>query len=217
MPTPSEQKALAFVAIVIVLGGAVRVLRASSPSVATPSEQQAIARQATAADSASKATQSSKNGRRAPKVARQRHDGGVNVVGGVPSVPFSDARPGAPSPATAVAVSPLGYPPPSARVDVDNRQTVNSAVQSSLVPGKKPGSLVSAPSSPLDVDVASAAEIEALPRIGPALATRIVASRDSLCPFGSLEGLGRVRGIGPAMLKLLAPRVTFSGRAALRR
>jgi DNA uptake protein ComE-like DNA-binding protein len=66
----------------------------------------------------------------------------------------------------------------------------------------------------MDVDVASAAQLEALPRVGPALAARIVAARDSGGPFGSLEALGRVRGIGPAMLRQLGPLVTFSGRAA---
>ncbi|MBA3673160.1 MAG: helix-hairpin-helix domain-containing protein [Gemmatimonadaceae bacterium] len=67
-------------------------------------------------------------------------------------------------------------------------------------------------SSKVDVDRASAAELEALPRIGRTLAARIVANRDSAGPFGSLERLGRVKGIGPAMLALLAPLVTFSGR-----
>jgi competence protein ComEA len=57
------------------------------------------------------------------------------------------------------------------------------------------------------------AEIERLPRIGPALAHRIVANRDSAGPFGGLEGLRRVRGVGAATLKLLGPLVTFSGQA----
>jgi competence protein ComEA len=62
----------------------------------------------------------------------------------------------------------------------------------------------------VDLDVATAAEIERLPRIGPSLAQRIVADRDSLGPFGSLEGFGRVRGVGPSLLKAVAPLVTFS-------
>jgi Helix-hairpin-helix motif len=62
----------------------------------------------------------------------------------------------------------------------------------------------------VDLDVATAAEIERLPRIGPSLARRIVADRDSLGPFGSLEGFGRVRGVGPALIKAVAPLVTFS-------
>ena len=73
-----------------------------------------------------------------------------------------------------------------------------------------------APLQIIDVDVASAVELELLPRVGPALAARIVADRDSLGQFGSLEELGRVRGIGPAMLKLLEPVTTFSGRVRAR-
>ena len=63
---------------------------------------------------------------------------------------------------------------------------------------------------PIDVNRANADELEALPRIGPALARRIIAHRDSAGPFESIEALERVRGVGPAMAKSLAPRVTFS-------
>lgn len=64
---------------------------------------------------------------------------------------------------------------------------------------------------PVDMDRASAAELESLPGIGPALARRIAASRDSSGPFGSLEELqSRVRGVGPVLAKRLAPAVTFS-------
>ncbi|HMS01581.1 MAG TPA: helix-hairpin-helix domain-containing protein [Gemmatimonadaceae bacterium] len=59
-------------------------------------------------------------------------------------------------------------------------------------------------------DLASAEELDALPGVGPALAARIVANRDSLGPFGSLEALQRVRGIGPATAERLAAHVTFS-------
>jgi competence protein ComEA len=43
----------------------------------------------------------------------------------------------------------------------------------------------------VDLDRATALEIDVLPWVGPALAGRIVANRDSFGPFGSLEGLGR--------------------------
>jgi competence protein ComEA len=66
------------------------------------------------------------------------------------------------------------------------------------------------PTGPVDPDVAEARELETLPRIGPALAARIVANRDSFGPFGSLEELQRVRGIGPALARGLEERVTFS-------
>ena len=67
------------------------------------------------------------------------------------------------------------------------------------------------PAARLDLDRATAAELEALPGIGPSLASRIIASRDSLGPFGSLDGLERVRGVGTALRARLRDRVTFSG------
>jgi competence protein ComEA len=70
-----------------------------------------------------------------------------------------------------------------------------------------------APARRIDLDAAPEAELVSLPRIGPALARRILADRDSLGPFGSLEALGRVKGVGPATLAKLAPLVTFSGHA----
>jgi competence protein ComEA len=62
----------------------------------------------------------------------------------------------------------------------------------------------------VDLDTASASTMEALPWIGPSLAARIVESRDKCGPFGSLEELTRVYGIGEGMSKRLAPHVTFS-------
>jgi competence ComEA-like helix-hairpin-helix protein len=66
------------------------------------------------------------------------------------------------------------------------------------------------PPDPVDLDVATAKEIESLRYIGPALAKRIVADRDSLGPFGSLEGLKRVKGVGSSMVAKLDSSVTFS-------
>jgi DNA uptake protein and related DNA-binding proteins len=62
----------------------------------------------------------------------------------------------------------------------------------------------------IDLDVASEAEIESLRGIGPSMAKRIVADRDSLGPFGSLKGLERVRGIGPKLAAKIDSSVTFS-------
>jgi DNA uptake protein ComE-like DNA-binding protein len=66
------------------------------------------------------------------------------------------------------------------------------------------------PVGPLDLDVASEKEIEALRYIGPTLARRIVADRDSFGPFGSMDGLSRVKGIGSSMVAKLDSAVTFS-------
>ena len=66
------------------------------------------------------------------------------------------------------------------------------------------------PTGPVDLDVASAQEIEALRHVGPTLAKRIIADRDSFGPFGSIEGLLRVKGVGPSMVEKLGASVTFS-------
>ena len=62
----------------------------------------------------------------------------------------------------------------------------------------------------IDLDVATAEQIETLRGIGPAMAKRIVDDRDSLGPFGSLKGLERVRGIGPKLAAKIDSSVTFS-------
>lgn len=66
---------------------------------------------------------------------------------------------------------------------------------------------------PVDVDRAAPAELQRLPGIGPALAARIVADRDTNGPFGSVAGLQRVKGIGKATAARLDSLVSFSGTA----
>lgn len=65
----------------------------------------------------------------------------------------------------------------------------------------------------IDVDRATASELEALPRVGPKLAQRIVDDRNEHGAFGTLTALTRVKGIGPKLVTHLAPHVTFSGSA----
>lgn len=55
----------------------------------------------------------------------------------------------------------------------------------------------------VDLNQATPTELESLPRVGPSLAARIIASR----PFTDVDALDRVRGIGPATLRVLRPRL----------
>ena len=203
MPTSSEQKALAFIAIVILLGGAVRVVRAGSASSPSATEQQAIARQATAADSAASRRKGKTSKRSTSK--RTAHD--TSTIGGVSSVLPSFARPDRPYDHTPYGTPSArnGFPPPDPRIDTDIR-----GQRTATSPPPSKSSSTKSRSGPIDLDTATQEEIESLPRIGPAFAKRIVANRDSLGPFGSLEALKRVKGMGKSTLGQLAPLVTFS-------
>lgn len=66
----------------------------------------------------------------------------------------------------------------------------------------------------VDVNKASEAELQALPGIGPALSTRIVAERQK-APFKSwADMIERVRGVGPgSALKLSSAGLTVSNAA----
>lgn len=62
----------------------------------------------------------------------------------------------------------------------------------------------------VDPNTAPPEQLARLPRIGPALAERIVAHREANGGFRGLEDLRAVSGIGPALLEAIAPHVALS-------
>lgn len=67
----------------------------------------------------------------------------------------------------------------------------------------------------LNPNTATATQLDRLPRVGPALAARIVQHREAQGPFRTLADLDAVPGVGPAMLASLAPLLTLpAGPAA---
>ena len=78
------------------------------------------------------------------------------------------------------------------------RETARRAVQLGrpLLPGER-----------IDLDIADVSEITRLPRVGPALAQRIVAWRTQHGPFGSLARLDSVPGMGAKLLDAIRPFV----------
>jgi len=54
---------------------------------------------------------------------------------------------------------------------------------------------------PVDLNHASAADLESLPGIGPSLAQAIIDHREQHGPFRSVDDLADVRGIGPAKME----------------
>src|SRR5438477_2395346 len=183
MPTPAERKALLFLGLTVALGAAVRFSRAATSSDAIdPDGGHALAAQRAAVDSvavgarqqggAAGAKPPSRRAKRRGPVAL-RHDNpptrpadGVVARSAAPEVRDPFLHPGlatrAPQPAQAPAPAPAPAPMPR--------------------PAPSPPPLV-------DIDRAADTDMERLPWIGPALARRIVANRDSFGTFGSLDAL----------------------------
>ena len=67
----------------------------------------------------------------------------------------------------------------------------------------------------VNVNTASVDELQYLPRVGPALAGRILEFREANGPFKGVDELVAVRGIGETSLENLKPFVTVSGETTL--
>lgn len=194
MPTPSENKALIFLTGVILVGGAVRMTNAvRGAEHADAASRDALRRQIVAVESAGAVE---RRGKRA---------GGKS---GKASAGADRKDP----------IRRQGASRPQRSAEQAWRAEGDLGIGIVVVPPKpvpsthsRPPSGAPAPVALVDVDRATAAELERLPRIGPALAARIVQDRIERGDYGSMQALLRVRGVGPAMAAALAPYVTFSG------
>jgi competence protein ComEA len=98
-----------------------------------------------------------------------------------------------------------------ARVLTDGEQLVVPRQGEAAAPAA-PGSAAASPtgaspSSPVDLNTATAEQLETLPRVGPSLAARIIAWRSAHGRFARVADLGRVPGIGDRTLASLTPLV----------
>ena len=67
----------------------------------------------------------------------------------------------------------------------------------------------------ININTASAGQLQLLPRVGPALAARIIEFRTANGPFKAPEELMRVKGIGEKSFTLLEPYVVVKGETTL--
>ena len=67
--------------------------------------------------------------------------------------------------------------------------------------------MAGAPAGPVDLNTATATELEALPGVGPATSKAILAYRTAHGRFRSVTELLEVPGIGPAKLEAIRPLV----------
>ncbi len=98
-----------------------------------------------------------------------------------------------------------------ARVLTDGEQLVvprQGETAAPAAPGATGASAAGAsPSTPVDLNTATAEQLETLPRVGPSLAARIIAWRSAHGRFTRVADLGRVPGIGDRTLASLTPLV----------
>ncbi len=108
------------------------------------------------------------------------------------------------------AVAAAGGLLPGARVDSINLAALVADGQQIVVPGPgeaSPSASSGGPDGKIHLNLATAADLDALPGIGPVIAERIVSFRNENGPFQSVEDLLDVPGIGEAKLADLRDRV----------
>ncbi len=106
-----------------------------------------------------------------------------------------------------------------------DRRTLRAFARSLLCLGLLAGSPAAAfaqsadapPSGMVNVNTATAEELELLPGIGPAKAKAILDARRERGGFKSVEELEDVKGIGKGALERLRPFVSVSGRTSAER
>jgi len=73
----------------------------------------------------------------------------------------------------------------------------------------------SQPSGVVNINTASAAELQLLPRVGPALAGRIIEFRETNGPFRTVDEILAVKGIGESSFERLEPYIVTNGATTL--
>ncbi len=147
------------------------------------------------------------SGERWQGVTATPHPAGATGSALAPVAGSSDAQPGsggnAPSQGGAQPAAQLAAPPVGvAQAQEPQVSQLQSADASAIAPGL------------IDVNAASAGELERLPGIGPVKASSIVQYRERAGPFSSVEQLTEVSGIGPKTLEKIRNYVAVGGGLA---
>lgn len=71
------------------------------------------------------------------------------------------------------------------------------------------------PAGVVNINTASQEELQMLPRVGPALAERIIEFREANGPFRAIDEILAVKGIGESSFAKLEPYIVTSGATTL--
>jgi len=95
------------------------------------------------------------------------------------------------------------------------QQTISAIVLSVLALTALPAISFAQGAGKVNINSADGETLELLPRVGPAIAGRILEFRDQNGKFKATEDLMLVKGIGEKTYELIAPYVTLSGDSSL--
>ena len=90
----------------------------------------------------------------------------------------------------------------------DNQHVIVPRRAATSQPAAETVASVSPAAALVNINTATAAELEMLPHIGPAMAQRIIDYREAHGPFARIEDLQEVEGIGETRYNDLAPLIT---------
>jgi competence protein ComEA len=98
------------------------------------------------------------------------------------------------------------------KIHVPRKGEVSAPAVASVAPSRSPRSAPQATAAattqfPINLNTATAEQLEAIPGIGPVLAQRIIEYRQTHGRFQSVDELLEVRGIGPKRLENMRPYV----------
>jgi competence protein ComEA len=138
-------------------------------------------------------------------VGEVRHPGVYELPGGARAIDAVDAAGGLLGDAEQSAVN-------LARVVADGEQIAvprqGEASTGATGAGTSAGTSAGTAGAKVDINTATAEQLDALPGVGPATAAKIIADRTSNGPFRNVDDLMRVPGIGPAKFDALKDLIT---------
>jgi len=106
-------------------------------------------------------------------------------------------------------------PPPAGEAVITTGEPLSGTYhesQEGRLPGSKSGTKPKTPDHAIDPNLASRADLETLPGIGPVLAQRIIDYRRAYGPYKNIADLRKVSGIGRKKLERMKPYLTIAAK-----